>query len=130
MHRLLRAVAMGRAVRAGRVVKFEEIHHNSLVCASNSCKMVLKGFLYNTVFRRNSTYAAFIVAGAVLGENFLNDVVDSNWRESNKGVRAPQFICCSSSVLFAASFYAVRRALVISHPFQKLFNDQEFAQSK
>ena len=59
----------------------------SLVCASNSCKMVLKGFLYNTVFRRNSTYAAFIVAGAVLGEKFLNDVVDSNWRESNKGVR-------------------------------------------
>ena len=87
MHRLLRAVAMGRAVRAGRVVKFEEIHHNSLVCASNSCKMVLKGFLYNTVFRRNSTYAAFIVAGAVLGEKFLNDVVDANWRESNKGVR-------------------------------------------
>ena len=49
--------------------------------------MVLKGFLYNTVFRRNSTYAAFIVAGAVLGENFLNDVVDSRWQESNKGVR-------------------------------------------
>ena len=49
--------------------------------------MVLKGFLYNTVFRRNSTYAAFIVAGAVLGEKFLNDVVDSHWRDSNKGVR-------------------------------------------
>jgi hypothetical protein len=49
--------------------------------------MVLKGFLYNTVFRRNSTYAAFIVAGAVLGEKFLNDVVDSSWQESNKGVR-------------------------------------------
>jgi hypothetical protein len=27
MHRLLRAVAMGRAVRAGRVVNFEEIRH-------------------------------------------------------------------------------------------------------
>jgi hypothetical protein len=56
-------------------------------CASASRAMVLKGFLYNTVFRRNSTYAAFIVAGAVLGEKFLNDVVDSRWQESNKGVR-------------------------------------------
>jgi hypothetical protein len=50
------------------------------------CSMVLKGFLYNTVFRRNSTYAAFIVAGAVLGEKFLNDVVDSQWQAANKGV--------------------------------------------
>ena len=73
--------------RFGRVVIFEEICQRALLSASNSCKMVLKGFLYNTVFRRNSTYAAFIVAGAVLGEKFLNDVVDSNWRESNKGVR-------------------------------------------
>ena len=54
------------------------------------CSMVLKGFLYNTVFRRNSTYAAFIVAGAVVGEKFLNDVVDSQWKAANKGV-SPSF---------------------------------------
>jgi hypothetical protein len=87
--------------RFGRVVNFEEICQRALLSASNSCKMVLKGFLYNTVFRRNSTYAAFIVAGAVLGEKFLNDVVDANWRESNKGVRylPHNSFCCSSSVL-------------------------------
>lgn len=58
------------------------------------CSMVLKGFLYNTVFRRNSTYAAFIVAGAVVGEKFLNDVVDSQWKAANKGV------CCAVLLLF------------------------------
>ena len=95
--------------------------------------MVLKGFLYNTVFRRNSTYAAFIVAGAVLGEKFLNDVVDSHWRDSNKGVRLcahRSLVFCSSvpSLLHPYAFYGT--CSFMSHLFQKLFNDQEFAQSK
>jgi hypothetical protein len=95
--------------------------------------MVLKGFLYNTVFRRNSTYAAFIVAGAVVGEKFLNDVVDSQWKATNKGV------CCSFLLLFVAPFClkVASDPLIFfvccstfSHIVQKLFNDQEFAQSK
>jgi hypothetical protein len=79
--------------------------------------MVLKGVLYNAVFRRNSTYAAFIVAGAVMGEKFLNDVVDSHWRESNRGVRASSFPSFASFIPSSCIF-------------QKLFIDQEFSKSQ
>ena len=44
--------------------------------------MVLKGFLYNTVFRRNSTYAAFIVAGAVLAK--LRKTNEDDMEEGNR----------------------------------------------
>ena len=46
----------------------------------------VRGFLYNSVFKRNSTYAAFIVAGAVVGENFVHKFFDNLWEDSNKGV--------------------------------------------
>jgi hypothetical protein len=91
--------------------------------------MVLKGLLYNTVFRRNSTYAAFIVAGAVLGEKFLNDVVDSHWRDSNRGVWLPVLVFALCSV-FASSARFFHDVFLISYIFQKLFNDQEFAKSQ
>jgi hypothetical protein len=55
------------------------------------------------------------VAGAVLGEKFLNDVVDSNWRESNKGVR------CLPHNFLLLFFRAVCRILLCCPPRPRYF---------
>jgi hypothetical protein len=54
--------------------------------------------LYNTVFRRNSTYLAFIVAGGFGAERVINRGGDYVWDEINKGVRFFQDLSWSSRV--------------------------------
>jgi hypothetical protein len=45
---------------------------------------------YLSIFRRNSTWIGFIVAGAFIADSFTDGVVNSFWNANNRGV-------CSSS---------------------------------
>jgi len=40
---------------------------------------------YKLVMKRNSTYIAFVFAGAFVGERILNGGMDSWWESRNKG---------------------------------------------
>lgn len=42
--------------------------------------------LYNTLLKRNSTFIATIVIGAVVAEGVVNWAVDSAWDRANRGV--------------------------------------------
>eukprot|EP00894_Picocystis_sp_ML_P004422 jgi/Pico_ML_1/54939/g76.t1 len=41
--------------------------------------------LYRTVMKRNSTYLAFVLCGAFLGEKALSGTVDALWEKNNRG---------------------------------------------
>eukprot|EP00276_Gloeochaete_wittrockiana_P007614 CAMPEP_0184650910 /NCGR_PEP_ID=MMETSP0308-20130426/8480_1 /TAXON_ID=38269 /ORGANISM="Gloeochaete witrockiana, Strain SAG 46.84" /LENGTH=65 /DNA_ID=CAMNT_0027084769 /DNA_START=50 /DNA_END=247 /DNA_ORIENTATION=- len=45
----------------------------------------LNRLVYDTVFKRNTTYMLFILAGAVVGEYAVNKVGDSFWEKQNEG---------------------------------------------
>lgn len=42
---------------------------------------------YRLVFKRNATYVAFILAGAMIGGSIYNSVMDGVFTAYNKGVR-------------------------------------------
>eukprot|EP00294_Goniomonas_avonlea_P010323 CAMPEP_0114539222 /NCGR_PEP_ID=MMETSP0114-20121206/125_1 /TAXON_ID=31324 /ORGANISM="Goniomonas sp, Strain m" /LENGTH=60 /DNA_ID=CAMNT_0001723315 /DNA_START=21 /DNA_END=203 /DNA_ORIENTATION=+ len=44
----------------------------------------LRSIAYNAIFRRNSTYVGFIIAGAVVGEQIVDKVFDDFWESHNK----------------------------------------------
>eukprot|EP00891_Asterochloris_glomerata_P000115 jgi/Astpho2/115/Aster-x0892 len=40
---------------------------------------------YNLFMKRNSTYIAFVFAGALVGERVFNSAFDSMWEANNRG---------------------------------------------
>lgn len=55
----------------------------------------MPGGLYRTVFKRNSTYTAYIVFGVIVLEAAYVTATDALWNSWNKGVRA----CVSGRLL-------------------------------
>lgn len=49
----------------------------------NSDKMLNLG--YRVLMKRNSTYIAFVLAGALLGERVVNYGFDTAWERNNQG---------------------------------------------
>ncbi len=78
---------------------------------------------YNLIFKRNSTYVAFIIGGAVLGEAAVHKVFDQIWENNNKGVRTIDFLS------FCLEYFADFTHSTFSNP-QKLFQHQEWAKPK
>ena len=52
----------------------------------------LRSIAYNTLFKRNSVYVGFIIAGAVAGEAVVDNIFDSAWENQNKGVCIPVYV--------------------------------------
>ncbi|KAL3139209.1 hypothetical protein ABBQ32_005980 [Trebouxia sp. C0010 RCD-2024] len=51
--------------------------------AANSDKVLNLG--YRVLMKRNSTYIAFVLAGALLGERVVNYGFDKAWEQNNQG---------------------------------------------
>ncbi len=64
------------------------------------------GTLYRTVFQRSSSYAAFVLVGAIVVDTVYSGFANSLWEAANRGVR-----CRSPVALLSAHCEACSRRL-------------------
>ena len=64
----------------------------------------MRNMLYNAVFRRNSTYVAFTLTGAVVGDYVFQGVFDGIWNMKNRGVYPPLQPASAQSSISAVTF--------------------------
>ena len=48
--------------------------------------------VYNTLFRSNRIYVAYIIAGAIAGDYAVDYVFDNVWASANKGVESSPYL--------------------------------------
>ena len=65
------------------------------------------GTLYRTVFQRSSSYAAFVLVGAIVVDTVYSGFANSLWEVANRGVRWR----CSPVALLSAHCEACSRRL-------------------
>jgi hypothetical protein len=60
----------------------------SLAAATGRRNMSLSSTVYRKVYKRNTLYLSYILAGAILGEAVYHSTMDGIWTSWNKGVRS------------------------------------------